>query len=276
MSLHSLFQTLFASGTRLPLMGDEGVVTSATRDTFVPMQIMLSSLVARHAKMRVLVIDQGMTAEQRRWCEDYQELMVVSPAADFLYKFPQQQEEWNKPRYFTLSPFNASIWLSPTTFVMGTLNEPFCGIRSKAFIVQANDWLPHDTRLYERLQPRNKPNQTRRLPNTGLVGLLLSRDNALLRDWTLCVHHAASASTVRETVLNTDAGALTWALVNCGRPWLCDDRPLYNRRLPRSTFSSPENFFHYMREQYTDNSVAHFEHRYWERWGVDILPLSLV
>ncbi len=276
MSLHTLFQSLFASGTRLPLMGDEGVVTAAGRDTFVPMQIMLSSLVARHTKLRVLVIDQGMTTEQRRWCEDYQELLVVAPTSDFLYPFQERQGDWNKPRYFTLSPFNASIWLSPTTFVMGTLNDPFSNIRSKAFIVQAHDWLPHDYWLYERLQPRNKPTQMRRLPNTGVVGLLLSRDGGLLRDWTLCVHHASAAATVREAVLEADAGALTWALVNSGRPWLCDDRPMFNRRLPRSTFPSPHSFFSYMREQYTDNSVAHFDYRYWERWGMEVLPLSLV
>jgi hypothetical protein len=262
----------------VPLTPDEAVMTAATADTFPGCQLTLASICIRHSNVNLLVIDVGLTENQRAWLTR-QGVDWIKPEADYLFKFDRESFAWNKCRLIALSPYRYTVWLDPCVIVTGDLGDAFLVTRKQPFLFTSTSFMPHEDRLYSSLPARHQPPASRRLPNTMVVGFNLLRDRHLLRDWQYCVGRAEESMDIRHMVWDCDKGALLWGLVNRNSCHLVRFISHFCQSEYAPPTTDPAKFFRTLGEG-RGFTVRGFRgvSMPWAYWGVkeNILPIDLV
>lgn len=203
-----------------------GIITATDANYFPGCHLLLSSVATQ---VPVCVVDLGLTLPQRRLCQRLG--YICDPDLVMPEQVPGWQT-WNKPFFIAQSPFRYSLWLDADCLVVGDLAPLFAAIRQEPLLVR--HWecpfyaFSNYAELYRRFPVRRRltPEQ---IPNAGVIGLALPRDQELLRTWQFLVQQAATEPTVRGWICWYDEGALHWSLEALQLTHLPRAQPFWNR-----------------------------------------------
>lgn len=256
------------SRTSLP---DLRIITAADAGYFVPLQLLLLSILATH-EVQITVIDIGLTESQREWCKRqkvecirFDENKLIMPKAISFW------QTWNKPAY--LSQFTGRIfWIDADCVVLNSLKWVDEMLRHRPVIVSCMAApyflgkaggelsLRNSAELYEYYPVKERLEE---LPNAGVCAFDLPRDRDLLDTWLWMIREA----TFRAEACNLtkykqgwlkwfDQGALQWALERLGLTELT----IRDRRLNDPiTVAGPKTPHQLAADiEYCDSKILHF------------------
>jgi hypothetical protein len=217
--------------------GSWGVLTAADATFFPGLQVLTASL---GEAVPLAIIDLGLTDDQRAWCAS-QKSQLIRPAVLRMPRDVTMWQAWNKPFYYTASPFRQTVWIDSDCAVVGDLRVLFFELEMGPFVVRHWDVpypQPNREALYQRFPV------SLRLPpgdgiNSGVIGLDQIRDADLLEAWCNLVDRAAEDPTIRSCISWYDDGALQWAFEATRRLDRVLPRHAWNRFVPSRLTDDP-------------------------------------
>ena len=156
-----------------------GILTIANKDTFAQFQILFFSAILAH-NVHIAVIDEGLTPEQREWCNTQNKLTLI----------PKQKvydNNWDRPFCLLASPFQMTLWLEPYCIILDNLDEAFRLIYKTPFLIE-DPGKSNITDLHIAMQTNLVPHHSGPpILKGALFGYHLKRDHELLQKWVNAV-----------------------------------------------------------------------------------------
>lgn len=275
--LERLFHENLAARLPTPFNRGEGILTYATRETFVGFQLLYASILCKHTCVNLVLVDCGLSTEQRNWCVE-NDVFRVTPASNFfLLEKEVEWVKWNKPKFFAFSPFLKTILIEPCLMVTGSLNNLFGTLQAEPVLPPIDSSHPvDDMMLYSnRLPVRGISIPIMRVyPKTKFVGLNLDRDFYLLRDWLWATVNAADHLNVRSEIAEYDRGALGWALVKNEMLNQCHLSREYSMHKLSNPYASPDDLIERLDDDCQGADLVQFQVKPWKKWNQDCLRFS--
>jgi hypothetical protein len=204
-------------GVRPCLDPNCGFLSATDSRLFPGFQILYSSIILKH-QTSVCVVDLGMEDDQRDWCRQQKNLLIVKPKTE-IFKLHNQIYDWqkfNKPYYFLFSPFKKTLWLDCDTIVLKDVSALFNMMDEDPVICSGFSKINKDEFIEDMDGHYDSPKNCY-YPETGMIGINLEHDFWLLRDWLWATLKAASDCRLLSNLRHVDAGCLAWALVKHDR-----------------------------------------------------------
>jgi hypothetical protein len=181
-----------------------GVLTASNDYMFPGLQFLYYSIALSHVA-RICVIDCGLTAVQRSWCEKMGMKVVVLTTEDMLFKKDERETHvWNKGAYFEKSPFRKTLWIDSDCVVQDNLGLYFDMLESGPVFTE-DHFAPKILMCNQNLLYLHLPIAPQK---RGKV--------ALIESWHYCVKRAADDEAIKDTIAWFDQGALMWAVEKNG------------------------------------------------------------
>jgi hypothetical protein len=274
-----LFHEFYEVEKRSEVPGDTGVLTASTETMFVGAQLLCASLLCCH-DVKIAIIDLGLTWEQREWCLKQSRVFLISPSwTQFICLKSQKRWDWNKPIFFTLSPFWHTIWIDADCFVVKEISKLFHQVRKEPFMHCDYMCIPKDDELYRILPIVGAIQSLRKYPDTGVVAFNRVRDQKIIIDWIYCVRMSDMDPNVANNIVDGSSGALGWALLKNDESFLPEDSPEFNYMVYGNRYYNDlADFLFKVRRDYTSHSnIVHWSGpvKPWTYWkGINMLNIN--
>lgn len=194
---------------------NEGIMTATDETSFVGFQLLYSSIVAQYCCF-VCLIDMGINDEQKEWCQNKTNLIIIHPDTSIL-KFTGEKNwnKWNKSYFIMFSPFQKTLWLDTNVMVLGDLTHLFRMMCYGPIIfyideeINFNDWVAQNVSV---------PDKQVFYPTTTVMGFDIDRDFYIIRDWMWAVENIVTDSRLSGSASKSDSAALMWSLIKHKKP----------------------------------------------------------
>lgn len=276
--LERLFHENLSARLPTPFNRNEGILTYSTRETFVGFQLLYASILCKHTCVNLVLVDCGLSSEQRNWCSENDIFRVIPDSKFFLLEKEVEWVKWNKPKFFSFSPFIKTILMEPCLMLTGSLHNLFSTLQSEPVLPPINSTYPaDDDMLYARRLPIRLTSLPvmRVYPRTKFVGLNIERDYYLLRDWLWATVNAADSQNIRMEISEYDRGTLGWALVKNEMLNQCHLTRPYTMEGLENPYASPDDLIERIDEDCRGADIVQFRVKPWKKWNQDCLNFSL-
>lgn len=276
--LERLFLENFSARLPYPFGQGEGVLTYATRETFIGFQLLYASIVCKHTCVRLALVDCGLTSEQRAWCTENDVFRIIPESNFFLLEKEVEWVKWNKPKLFSFSPFSKTLLMEPCLMVTGSLHKLFATLNTEPVLPPMNSSIHADDDMlyYNRLPIRMTPIPLHRsYPRTKFVGLDMNRDFYLLRDWLWATVNAADNDGVRNEISEYDRGALGWSLVKNEMLNQCNLSRPYSLIGLQTPYASADDLLDRLDEDCKNSDLIYFITKPWKKWKQECLNFRI-
>ena len=256
-------------GGPVPLSRDTGILTSSDDAFFPAFQLLFVSVMTRY-KTKFAVVDLGLTARQRAWCEHQPDITLLDlPETLPVSRSAEVWQNWNKPLYFQMSPFKRNLWIDSDCVVMGGLEVMAATLQDRFYTCECvADFRREDRMTYPHYLFGTKPvNDT--LVMAGICGFDRERDADFIAHWLAKCIELEKAP--REKRVMRDQEALQWMVDANGHHDSIIRGSKWNECNVKYNSAGPREFLNSLPKQQAN--IYHFygsskgKPPFWSTWG---------